>query len=166
MDVELYTMISTGVAFLSPYLKKASEKAAETIGQKFAEKSIEKSFWNTVKGVFTRQGKQEVIEKIEGKSVANTTEIALIEHTLKEEARQNPEFIQEIKEALNINSMNEFLVTEKFASIQRLQIEIKKLEEQMERAGIASAGDYQNRIELQRKKMEYQVSEVLKILNA
>lgn len=163
MDASL--VVTGAMALLKPLLEKASEKAAETIGEKFAEKTVQKTFWHKIKGLFIIEKEKRAIESIENKSVASVADIAYIENKLKIEIEKNPDFINSVKETLNINFVNEALVKEKFISIQRLQDEIKQLETQMERAGIATSGDYMNRIELQTGKLYYQISEVLKILN-
>lgn len=163
MDASL--IITGAIALLRPLMVKAGEKAAETIGEKMAEKTVTKSFWKKVERLFIVDDDEEVIKAIESKPVATKSEVAIIENKIRSEAAKNPQFVEEIKESLNINATNEFLITEKFESICRLQEEIKNLERQMERAGIATSGDYLNRIELQTDKLAYQSSQVLEILN-
>ena len=163
MDVSL--ILTGAMALLKPLLEKAGEKAAETIGEKLAEKTVQKTFWEKVKGLFIIEEEKQVIQAIENKTIAAPEEISLIEQKISEELNTNPAFSQEVKSSLNISPNNEFLATQKLQSIQRLQSQIKQLEVQMERAGIASAGDYINRVELQKEKLNHQTEELYKILN-
>lgn len=152
------------MALLSPLLIKAGEKAFETIGEKLAEKSLEKSFWLKIKAIFILDQEQAIIEAIEKKPVATSQEIAMIEQKVNNAVVLDPQLAVEIKESLQITPLNEFFVSQKVQSINRLHTEISSLEVQMERAGIGTAGDYINKIELQRDKLNYQVTELKKLL--
>ena len=162
MDVSL--IVSGTMALLTPFLTKASEKAAETIGEKLANKATEKKIWEKVKGLFIKEDEEEVATQIENKPVATLAEISKIEERISTEANSNSQFAKEIKTILNITSHNEFVASEKLNSIQRLQNEIQRLQIQMERAGVATSGDYLNTIELKEEKLQYQIDSLYKIL--
>lgn len=163
--MEPLSIVNIGMALLQPLLTKATEKAAETIGEKLAEKSVESTTWQKIKGLFVEEEEKQVVNAIENKPVATQHEVAIIEAKVNQAVTTNPQFATELKTALNITPLNEFLVTEKANSIKRLQAEIARLQLQMERAGIGTEGDYINKIELQQEKLEYQISELIKILH-
>ena len=158
MDPSL--LVTAAMALLQPYLVKAGEKVAETIGEKMAEKTLQQSFWQKVKGVFIKENEEEVIQAIEKKPISSSQDVAKNESIINKEVTTNPQFAVELKSVMNITAANEFIATEKIKSILRLKEEIKKLEVQMERAGIATSGDYINMIELKQVKLDYQISEL------
>lgn len=131
---------------LKPLLEKASEKAAETIGEKLAEKTAEKSLWKTIKGLFIIDEEKQIIEAIESKPIANSQEISIIERKVNEEISKNPNFIEELRMSLNINSANEFIVSQIINSIKNAQLELEKLQIKHDMLDEVDRGKYKVRI--------------------
>jgi hypothetical protein len=162
MDISL--LVTAAMTVLSPLLTKAGEQAAETIGEKLADKATEKGIWQKIKDLFIVSETGQVIEQIENKPVATHKEVALIEEKLKKDLETNPESVQYFKSVLKITPLNEYFAANKLESIERLQSEIKKLEIQMERAGLGTIGDIQNKIDWQQDKLREQVAQLYEIL--
>jgi len=158
--MEISLLVTAAITLLTPFLTKAGEKAAETIGDKLANKATEKGIWQKVKGLFIANDDRQLIEQIESKPVATQAEVALIENKLTKELETNPKLVEDFKAVLNITPYNEFIVANKLESIKRLQSEIKDLEIEMENAGIGTAGDYKNKINLQQRKLQSQITQL------
>jgi hypothetical protein len=162
-DMDISLLLTGAMIFLKPYLTKVAEtfadKATETVG----ERLVDKSFWKSVKKLFINED-QEIIENIENKTTAAPADVEVIEQKISTELTSNPKFADELKSALNITPINEFLITEKLKSIRRLQDDISKLTIQLERAGIAVLGDYQNQIDIKAELMNDQMEDVRKLM--
>lgn len=162
---DLTPYLPTITLLLKSILEKAGEKVTGTIGEKLGEHAIKKSFWQKIKSLFSKKEEQETIKSIEQKNKASSTDILMLEQKLKETYKNNPDFIKELKEVLNINAINEGLIINKLKSIERIQKKIEKLELQMENAGIGTKGDYMNQIENEMDTLYYQIDQIFEILN-
>ena len=167
MDFATLGLMATSV--LTPFLTKMGEKVVETIAERATNKTLDAGLWTRFKNLFKKGQNQnaalvQTLEAIESKPTVSPSEIKLLETQIVTALEEDNTLAPDLQTILNITPANEFLIQNALESIKRLQDQINKLTKQMERAGIATEGDYQNALENAQEKLYYQQEALKKSL--
>lgn len=135
----LTTAISTA---LIPFLSKSGEKVAEKIGEEI---------YPSIKSLFLKDEEKKTLEKLEVSP--SPTNFKLFEQHLTTILENSPDIAQTLAELLKMTPTKSVRLENILSSYKEIRDELVFLYVERNNAGIATEGDYSNRIFLQERKL-------------